>query len=182
MGWAGTTGKVGTNDGPYRHIDFGVLSVPSLLLFQLPLCLLSLLLSQRLQVTASLMFLEHLVAFELFMMGCIELGKVTGGLGKGRQSLSSHSYVQGQMPAPNAQPPNARPLTLNLPQPPPCPGSHVLTSQHLVSDPLLSHNTASLFKRDEEGYFNSPLSSPPQCQDLGGISNKKKPPHKVYLI
>lgn len=37
--------EVGRNGGPYRHIDFGVLSVPSLLLFQLPLCLLSLLLS-----------------------------------------------------------------------------------------------------------------------------------------
>ena len=74
---------MGTNGGPHRHIDFGVFSVSSLLLFQLPLRLLSLLFSQRLQVTASLVFFEHLVAFKLFMMGSVVLGEVPGGLGKG---------------------------------------------------------------------------------------------------
>lgn len=37
---------VGTKGGPYRYVDFGMLSVPALLLHQLPLCLLSLFLSQ----------------------------------------------------------------------------------------------------------------------------------------
>ena len=122
-------GGVGMNGGPYRHIDFGVFSVPALLLFQLPLCLLSLLLSQGLQITASLVFLEHLVAFELFMMGCVVLGKVPGGLGKGRRSLSPHFYAQPLIPTSECQAFSSEPGPTST-----CAGSYVPMS-------LLSHNT-----------------------------------------
>lgn len=94
---------LGMNGGPHRHINFGVFSVPALLLFQLPLCLLPLLFPQGLQITASLMFLEHFVAFELFMMGCVVLGQVPSGLGKGSWSFPPHLYTQFLIPASECQ-------------------------------------------------------------------------------
>lgn len=91
------------NGGPYRHIDFGVFSVPALLLFQLPLRLLPLLFPQGLQITASLVFFEHFVAFELFMMGCVVLGQVPSGLGKGSRSFPPHLYAQFLIPTSERQ-------------------------------------------------------------------------------
>jgi hypothetical protein len=62
-----------------------VFPVSALLLLELPLGLLPLLLSQRLQVSSPLMFLEHLVAFELFMVCSVILGEVSGGLWRGKR-------------------------------------------------------------------------------------------------